>query len=150
MPRSFRADITALNHIAAVLIDARRLYARAASLANMDQDLVGMLERTLGERAMLLSDVQERVRMLSGTPQTTGSLLVFFDVRAIIGRDLDTAMAEIERGEAYLRDEIRKCMRRDDISADTRAFFGLALDRVVSGEMRVDGAREQVEHYTQH
>lgn len=146
-----RADIAALNHIAQSLVDGRRLYARAARLAADDADAVQRIERTMGERAQILSELQERVRDAGGQPQSDGSMLgvahlAFFDVRAAFDRDLTAALAQVERGERYLRDEIRACMRRQDLSAETRAYFGVLLDRIVSGEMRIEGKLEQVRH----
>lgn len=142
-------DITALNHIATVLIDARRLYHRAAHLAD-DADARDRIERTIDERDQLLADVQQMVRNLRGKPAHEGSLLgvahkAFLDVRAMFDRDVRAALAEVDRGENYLRDEIRKAMRRDDLTAETRAFLGVALDRIVSGEQRIEGKLEQAE-----
>lgn len=144
----YRADIAALNHIAQILIDARRLYARAASFST-DADATLRIERTLGERAMLLDDVRQRVSDLSGTPQSDGSLLgkahmAFFNARTWFDNDLDAALAEVARGEDYLRKEIRKAMRREDLYAETRAFLGILLDRIVSGEMRIEGKIEEL------
>ncbi len=145
------ADISVLNHIATILIDARRLYHRAARLADDNRDVVNGIELTLGERSMLLTEIQERMRTLGEPPKPSGSMLgaahmAFLDVRSVFDRDVKAALVEVERGEKYLSDEIRKAMRREDVSADTRAFLGVVLDRVVSGEMRIAGKREEVEH----
>jgi uncharacterized protein (TIGR02284 family) len=144
------ADIAALNHIASILIDARRLYHRAAHLAD-NVDARNRIERTIDERDHLLADVQQMVRSLRGDPAHEGSLLgaahkAFLDVRAMFDRDVKAALAEVDRGENYLRDEIRKAMRRDDLGAETRAFLGVALDRIVSGEQRIEGKIEEIEH----
>ena len=146
-----RDDIAALNHISAILIDAERLYSRAARMIEDDADALGRIERTIGERTLLLREFQQRVRDLRGKPQTDGSMLgvahkAFFDVRTLFDRDLHAALAEVERGEKYLRDEIRKSMRRGDLGAETRAFLGVALDQIVSGEMRIEGKLEELEH----
>lgn len=145
------ADISVLNYIATILTDARRLYHRAARLAGEDRDVVNRIELTLGERSMLLSQIEVRMQELGERPKPTGSMLgaahmVFFDVRSVFERDTRSALVEVARGEKYLSDELRKAMRRDDVSAETRAFLGVALDRVVSGEMRIVGKREEVAH----
>jgi uncharacterized protein (TIGR02284 family) len=145
------ADITVLNHIATILIDARRLYHRAARLADEDRDAVTRIELTMGERSMLLNEIHERMHAL-GAPRTESPSMLgaahmaFLDVRSVFERDVKSALAEVDRGEKYLGDELRKAMRRDDVSADTRAFLGVVLDRVVSGEMRIAGKREEVQH----
>jgi hypothetical protein len=72
--------------------------------------------------------------------------MAFLDVRGLFDRDAAAALAEVQRGEKYLRDEIRKAIRNDELSAEVRAFLGLALDRIVNGEMRVEGQVEEAEH----
>lgn len=129
-------DIAALNHIAQILIDARRLYARAARLTS-STEAIADLEMTMGERAHLVDMIQDQVAGLGGAPQTEGSLLGaahmrFFDVRVMFNRDEAAAIAEVERSETYLCDEVRKCMRQERISAETRAFLGIVLDRITS------------------
>jgi uncharacterized protein (TIGR02284 family) len=145
------ADIPLLNHIATILVDARRLYHRAARLADEDRDVVNRIELTLGERSMLLTEIQNRMHALGAPPTANGSMLgaahmAFLDVRSVFDRDVKSALAEVARGEKYLSDELRKAMRREDVSADTRAFLGIVLDRIVSGEMRIVGKGEEVEH----
>jgi len=140
------ADIPVLNHLIAVLIDARRLYERAAQIAHAPA-AIAAIQRTRQERAIMLSDLQARVRSLGGRAQSEGSMLgaahkAFLNVRAVFDHDLDAALAEVERGEHFLRDEIRKAMRRDDVSADTRAFLGVCLDDVVTGEHRIEDEQE--------
>ena len=141
------ADIPALNHIIAILIDARRLYTRAMRLAKEPDAVLG-IQRTLDERTALLGAMQQRVRELGGKPALEGSVMgaahaAFLNVRSVFDRDVVAALDEVERGEKYLRAEIRKCMRQGDISAETRAFLGVALDRAVTGEMQIEGVREE-------
>jgi uncharacterized protein (TIGR02284 family) len=144
------ADIPVLNHVAKILIDARRLYHRAARLADEDRDVVNQIELTLGERSMLLSAVQDRVHKLGATAKANGSMvgsahMAFFDVRSVFDRDVHAVLAEIARGEAYLREELRKAMRREDVSAETRAFLGIALDRLGASEMQIVRKRQEIE-----
>lgn len=145
-----RADIACLKHLATILIDARKFYARAARIAD-DAEVVDRIERTMAERDRLLREISGRITALNSAPPKDGSMLgaahkAFLDVRAIFDHDEKAALAEVQRGENYLRDEIRKAMRNDTLSAETRAFLGLALDRIVNGEMRIEGKLEEVEH----
>jgi uncharacterized protein (TIGR02284 family) len=144
-----RADIAALNQIAGILVDARKLYARAARLCK-DPDALMRIERTMGERAEILDDVQNRLRDLSGKAKDEGSVrgaaqMVFLDLRSVFDRDFQAALAEVERGEEHLRTEIRRNMRRDELHAETRAFLGVLLDRIVSGEMRLKAQCEELD-----
>jgi uncharacterized protein (TIGR02284 family) len=145
----YRADITALNQIAGILVDTRKLYARAARLSD-NPDALMRIERTMGERADILDDIQKRVRDLSGKPKDEGSVrgaaqMVFLDLRSVFDRDFQGALAEVERGEEHLRTEVRRNMRRDELHAETRAFLGVLLDRIVSGEMRLKAQREELD-----
>ncbi|UPT61634.1 MAG: PA2169 family four-helix-bundle protein [Hyphomonadaceae bacterium JAD_PAG50586_4] len=145
----YRADIAALNQIAGILVDTRKLYARAARLSD-HADALMRIERTMGERAEILDDVRNRVRDLSGTPKDDGSVrgaaqMVFLDLRSVFDRDFQGALAEVERGEEHLRSEIRRNMRRDELHAETRAFLGVLLDRIVSSEMRLKAPREELD-----
>lgn len=142
-------DLECLNHIATMLIDARKVFARAARIVD-DQDVIDRLERTMGERDRLLSDIRALILSLRGAPQPEGSITgaahqAFLDVRAIFDRDARAALAEVKRGERHLRDEMRRAIRNDALSAEVRAFLGLALDRVVNGEMRVEGGMEETQ-----
>jgi uncharacterized protein (TIGR02284 family) len=151
----YRADIAALNQIGAIIVDTRKLYARAARLAESDRDALLRIERTMGERADILDDIQDRVRDLSGQPKGAGSMrgaaqMAFLDLRAIFDRDFEGALADVARGEEYLRNEIRRNMRRDELHAETRAFLGVLLDRIVSGEMRLKAQREELDQGHRH
>ena len=148
-----RADLACLKHLAAMLIDARKVYARAARIAD-DADVVDRIERTMAERDRLLREIRGRIEDLRGAAPHEGSMLgaahkAFLDVRAIFDRDEKAALAEVQRGEKYLRDEIRKAIRNHALSAETRAFLGLALDRIVNGEMRIEGKLEEVERLSE-
>jgi uncharacterized protein (TIGR02284 family) len=152
MPRR-SADIACLNRLASILVDARRLYARAARIAD-DAEVVDRIERTMADRERLLTEIRSLIVSLRGAPNGEGSMLgaahiAFLDVRAMFDRDTKAALAEVQRGEKYLREEIRKAIRNDALSAEVRAFLGLALDRIVNGEMRIEGKLEEIEHLAQ-
>lgn len=143
-------DIAKLNHLATMLIDARWLYTRAAHLAD-EPGARAQIEQTIEERNLLLADTQQMVRTLGGKPAHEGSLMgatqkAFLDMRAMFDRDVKAALAEVDRGEHFLRSEVRKAMRDATLSADARAFLGVALDRLVSGEQRIEGGLEEVSH----
>ncbi len=145
-------DIACLNHLANILVDARRLYSRAARIAD-DADVIARIDRTLAEREELLTEIRGLIISRHGQEQDTGTFLgaahkAFLNVRTLFDRDARAALGEVVRGERYLCDEIRKAIRNDEVSAEVRAFLGLSLDRIVSGEMRIEGKLEEVEQKT--
>ena len=143
-----RSDIACLNHIATILVDAGKQYARAARIAD-DPEMVDRIERTMAERDRLLTEIRSLIVSLRGEQQENGTLLgvahrAFLDVRAMFDRDQQSVLAEMRRGEKFLCDELRKAIRNDGLSAEVRAFLGLALDRISNGE--IEGKPEEVEH----
>lgn len=143
-------DTACLNRLANILVDARRLYARAARIAD-DPDVVERIDRTMAEREKLLTEIRSLIIRLHGSDREAGTFLgaahkAFLNVRAVFNNDARAALEEVLRGERYLCDEIRKAIRNDNLSAEVRAFLGLALDRIVSGEMRIEGKLEEVGH----
>lgn len=148
---AFHHDIACLNRLANILVDARRLYARAARIAD-DPDVVERIDRTMAEREKLLTDIRSLIISLYGAGErNNGTFLgaahkAFLNVRSLFDQDERASLGEVLRGERYLCDEIRKAIRNDELSADVRAFLGLALDRIVNAEMRIEGKLEEVEH----
>ncbi|MEQ1819893.1 MAG: PA2169 family four-helix-bundle protein [Terricaulis sp.] len=148
-----RHDIACLNHLATILVDAGKLYARAARIAD-DPKVVDRIERTMAERDRLLTEIRSLIISLRGEQRENGTFLgsahkAFLNARALFDNDEKSALGEVQRGERYLCEEIRKSIRNDELSAEVRAFLGLALDRIVSGEMRIEGALEDVKHRPQ-
>lgn len=132
MQAQHRADCEALNTIASLLIDEVTLGTRAAERAS-DSAARARLESTLAERRRLLADVQARVRTLRCKPTHKGTLMGAAQ-KALTGLRPDTALHQVERDERHVRDAIRKCMRRENLTAETRAFLGVALDRLVTSD----------------
>lgn len=136
-----REDINALNHISQILMDAGDVYQRAEHLTD-DPNAKAVIGAVREERRKMLVEMRERVRAMGGKPVRDGSTRgaghgIFMKVRSWFERDTKTAAAEVDRGEDFLRDEIRKAMRNDKLSSDTRAFFGVALDDLVRGHEKV-------------
>lgn len=142
-------DFTCLNHIATILVDAGKLYSRAARIAD-DPTVVDRIERTMAERDVMLREVRALASRVRGDRREHGSMLgvahkAFLDVRSLFDRDTRAALSEVDRGEKYLCDEIRKAIRNQGLSSETRAFLGLMLDRVTNGEMQVQGKLDEIE-----
>ena len=93
---------------------------------------------------------QDRVRRLGDEPRTDGSALgaghlAFMKLRAAVQEDAKAAIGEVERGEDYLRDEIRKQVRNDEVSPEVRTFLSHALDEVDPGHERISSLKHQLE-----
>ncbi|HYE44145.1 MAG TPA: PA2169 family four-helix-bundle protein [Caulobacter sp.] len=142
-------DTDTLNHIATILIDASKLYREAAEIT--DQPALQSELRTLtSERESLLTRFQDRVRRLGDEPRTDGSALgvghlAFMKLRAAVQEDAKAAISEVERGEDYLRDEISKKVRDDEVSPEVRTFLAGALNEVDPGHERMSALKHQLE-----
>lgn len=140
MPARHRADCDALNQAARLLIDEITLGMRAAERAP-DRAAKARIERALDERRRLLADVQARVRMMKCKPARSGTFLGAAH-KALAAVRPDAAHAEVEREEQQLREALRRWMRREDISPETRDFFCAALSRLVTGEAPAAPAKQ--------
>ena len=142
-------DTEALNHITTILIDASKLYREAAEIT--DEPALQTELRTLtSERESLLTRFQDRVRKLGDEPRTDGSALgaghmAFMKLRAAVQEDAKVAIGEVERGEDYLRDEISRKVRDDEVSPEVRTFLTLALEEVDPGHERISSLKHQLE-----
>lgn len=139
------ADAHALAPIASILKDQVRLYGRAAELS-AGTDCSAAIAAVRSERQGLLGEFETKLSALGVRDDTHGTLLgaghkAFLDARAVVGDNTKAAVEEVERGEDYLRDEIKKRADDSDVSAETRAFLSAVLPRIKSGHDRMSALK---------
>lgn len=138
------ASVKAMNHIATILIDGSRLYDQAADTAD-DPHVRNMLEALATERRAMLADLEAPVKARGGEPAEHGSPLgaghrAFLGARAAVQDDDDSALGEVDRGEEYLLDELRKAAADGEVDAEIRALLGDLIARAEPGHARVHAA----------
>ncbi|MBC7769222.1 MAG: PA2169 family four-helix-bundle protein [Phycisphaerales bacterium] len=142
-----RDDIEALNDITKILIDGSALYQKAGELAD-DANASTAIADVTSERRALCSEFQNQVRTLGGDPADDGTVLGashkgFMSLRSLVDNDTKTAVSEVERGEDYLRDEIKKRLEDKTLSPQVQAFLNDALSRIRSGHDRISALKRQ-------
>jgi uncharacterized protein (TIGR02284 family) len=129
-------DETTLCDLAHKLVDQVALYGLAREIAN-DPRIVDAIQRAKDSRAHLLQDISAKI-WLHGLPaieqgEKLGAAHKAFErLRAVVGKNDASAIAEVERGEHYLRDRIAKAAADEQLSAHTRNYLQTVLSRVQS------------------
>jgi uncharacterized protein (TIGR02284 family) len=130
------SDIRAMERIAKIMVDQVRVYRRAAEVEK-DRNAASVIKRAAGEREDLLDGLQEHIRALGADPVKhgrglSGAHAVLVDARAALEAIGCSAIAEVERGEDYLRDEIEKCAAEADVSPRARCVLSGLATRIAA------------------
>jgi uncharacterized protein (TIGR02284 family) len=134
-------DISVLNTLITTTIDSANGFERSAE----DADAVrfqSMFREFATERRQCVSQLQDRVRQLGGTPNDDGSLKAdihrrWVDLRdAVTGGGDKEVIEEVERGEDYIKEKYEAAMKDDGLSPETRSVISQAYDSVRRGHDR--------------
>ena len=138
-------DVEALEALASTLTDSINGYEEAASVA-ADGAISGFLHAKAQERRQITETFRERIASLGGNSEVGGSASAalhrrFLDLRSIFQNDTKAAVAEVERGENYLKDRFESYMSDLNISAETRDFLRSTYEQVRFDHAGWDGLR---------
>lgn len=141
-------DTEALEHVGTILADAAGLYDEAAELA--PAELADELALLAGERRAILSRVKahgmSQGKMIRAERSALGKAhRAFMNLRAVVEDDAKAAVAEVERAEDYLRDEIRAALDGDALTIPTRMFLAKVKGEIRSGHARMSGLKHALE-----
>ena len=133
-----KEEISALNSITSIYIDAAALYKQASQLPDENNGLAPMLMELHDERNADREQLQDRVIALGGQPATLGEPIgtghrTFTTLRTIVDDDSEVAVEEVLRGEKYIHDELAKVSAMQ-LTPDTRALVE-TLDADVQSEI---------------
>ena len=137
-------DITVLNTLIKTVNDSIQGYQESAKDIG-NQRLASMFQDRAMERQKVATMLQAEVGRLGGDPSDGGSLLgsahqIFLDMKsAITGKDDDAILAEVNRGEEYLRDKFDTALADADLGSSTRDVIGQAAQSVRQGADSVRG-----------
>lgn len=135
-------DITVLNSLIKTLNDSINGYQESAKDIG-NQRFASMFQDRAMERQQVVTKLQAEVGRLGGDPSSSGSLLggahqAFLDLKSsITGKDDDAVLAEVQRGEEYLRDKLDTALAETDLSSSTRAVLQEAAQSVRQGADQV-------------
>ena len=137
-------DVSTLNSLIKTLNDSINGYQESAKDIG-NQRFATMFQERAQERQGIVSQLQAEVARLGGDPNSGGSLLggahqVFLDMKsAITGKDDDAILAEVQRGEEYLRDKFDTALADSSLSTGTREVLNQAAQSVRQGADQVRG-----------
>src|SRR3954462_11676513 len=143
-------EIPTLNTLIATLIDSITGYEDAAANSEAGRFQQLFRERA-SERQQVVEDLRAEVRRLGGNPEDDGSFMGkthqrFLDLKAAVtGRDEQSIINEVERGEDYLKDKFETALDSDALSGESRAAVERAYQSVRSGHDQISQLKHGLE-----
>ena len=139
-------DVNALQALASTLTDSINGYEEAASVAG-NEAISGFLHAKAQERRQITQAFRSRIATLGGNSDVSGSASAalhrrFLDLRSIFQNDTKAAVAEVERGESYLKDRFESYVADLNISAETRDFLRSTYEQVRFDHARWDQLKQ--------
>jgi uncharacterized protein (TIGR02284 family) len=130
-------DIRVLNDLVEITIDSADGYAEAARDAQA-QSYSATFQSRASERRRIAARLQHQVQVLGGDAERGGSVLasahrMFVNLRQTMSAGDHAVVAEVERGEAYIRKQFEQALRDSTLSAPTRAVISDSYRLVKSG-----------------
>ncbi|CAA9507501.1 MAG: hypothetical protein AVDCRST_MAG39-1778 [uncultured Sphingomonadaceae bacterium] len=132
-------DISVLNGLIETTLDSVDGYRRSASEASAGQ-FAAMFSERANERQQVVQQLQQEVRRLGGTPEDDGSVLAaahrtFLSIRdSLTGKGDDSqVIAEVERGEDFLRNKWETALADAELGQETRQLITQAYESVRRG-----------------
>jgi uncharacterized protein (TIGR02284 family) len=131
-------DATVLNTLIATLLDSVDGYQKSAGDID-NQALAEKFNARARERQSAVTKLQAAVASAGGNPEDDGTLAggahrAFLNLKeAVMGRDDKAIVAEIERGEDYLKNKFETALADVDLSPTARAAAEDAWQSVRAG-----------------
>ena len=106
---------------------------------------------TMPPSARVAGELQGEVRRLGGTPDEDGTMLgkthqVFLDLKAaVMGRDDQAIVNEVERGEDYLKEKFETALADTNLAAESRTIVERAYQSVRKGHDQISQLKHGLE-----
>jgi len=140
------AGVGTLETLTTTLIDSINGYRDAAQ--NAEGSRFQELFRSMAdERSKVAEDLRSEVRRLGGNPPDDGSFLGathqrFLDLKsAITGRNDESIINEVERGEDYLKEKFETALNSQELPTESRSVIERAYQSVRQGHDRVSSLK---------
>ena len=139
-----------LETLTTTLIDSINGYRDAAQHAEGSQ-FQELFRRMADDRSRVAEDLRSEVRRLGGNPPDDGSFLGgthqrFLDLKAAItGRNDQSIINEVERGEDYLKEKFETALNSDSLPVESRSVIERAYQSVREGHDRVRDLKHGLE-----
>lgn len=139
-------DIRTLNSLISNVFDSADGYRTAAQNATNPR-YATMFSELASSRLSLATSLQDEVTTLGGTPEDEGTALAaahrgFLRLRdAVTGASDESVLAEVDRGETYLKEKFDAALAADGLSETVRTTISTAAQRVHRDHDRIEELR---------
>ena len=140
------SEIATLNTLATTLIDSVNGFEDAASNTE-SENLRSLFRDWANQRQQAVEELRSEIRRLGGNPDDDGSFLGkthqrFLDLKAaVMGRDDQAVINEVERGEDYLKEKFETALNGDMLSGEGRMAVERAYQSVRAGHDRMSALK---------
>ena len=134
-------DIHVLNRLIKTTLDSRKGFIDAAEDAETTR-FKTLFSDFAQDRADTAALLQAEVRRLGGNPEDDSSFIAaahrtFMNLRELLSaRDDKAIIAEVERGEDYIKAKYEEALRDDQLSPSSRSVIERAFQSVRAGHDR--------------
>jgi len=148
-----RADIgdtTTLNTLIGTLIDSIEGYQKAAT-DTTNTRFAEMFNARARERQQVLTKLQAAVARLGGNPEDDGTVAGsvhrgWINLKeAVLGKDDEAIVNEVERGEDYLKGKFEAARDHADLPAEARAAVEQAWASVRAGHDEMSALKQSID-----
>jgi uncharacterized protein (TIGR02284 family) len=142
--------IATLNTLTTTLIDSVNGYEDAANNSESER-LRELFRKSANERNKAVEDLRAEIRRLGGNPEDDGSFLGkthqrFLDLKAaVMGRDEQAIINEVERGEDYLKGKFEAALNSDQLTGESRTAVERAYQSVRAGHDKMSALKHGME-----
>ncbi len=132
------AHATELNTLITTLIDSIDGYQKAAA-DTTNTRFAEMFNARARERQQAVTGLQAAVARMGGNPEDDGSTTAaahrgWINLKeAVLGRDDEAIVKEVERGEDYLKEKFEAALKHTDLPADAQTAVQEAWSSVKAG-----------------
>ena len=144
------SEIATLNTLTATLIDSVNGFEDAASNTESEH-LRSLFRDWASQRQQAVEDLRSEIRRLGGNPDDDGSFMGkthqrFLDLKAaVMGRDDQAVVNEVERGEDYLKEKFDTALNGDTLSGEGRTIVDRAYQSVRAGHDKMSALKHGME-----
>jgi len=148
--RADLGDTTTLNTLIGTLIDSIEGYQKAAA-DTTNTRFAEMFNARARERQQVLTRLQAAVARLGGNPEDDGTTAGaahrgWINLKeAVLGRDDEAIVKEVERGEDYLKEKFEAALRHTDLPAEARAAVDEAWTSVRAGHDEMSALKHAID-----
>ena len=149
-PRADSGDTTTLNTLIGTLVDSIDGYQKAA-VDTTNTRFAEMFNARARERQHAVTTLQAAVARLGGNPEDDGTVAGsvhrgWINLKeAVLGRDDEAIVNEVERGEDYLKAKFETARENVDLPADARAAVEEAWTSVRSGHDEMSALKHAID-----